>query len=1261
MLYLFAGVPRDGDIESHLKDLALQFDIHLHVRALDLKSDPGHDLTSKSLWEEIFRDISAGLWDVLILSPPCNTFSRARCNWMGNTFPKPVRDHSYPWGFPWNSNQNRQLAETHNLFIQNCLHAVELQTSLSRYWLWEHPEDLGRTKEGQFPASVWQLREMQQAIQGAKGVTWALYQCHYGASTPKPTRLATNLPGPLTEASEWPVFDDDGWYAGPLSSCGHYHNQPLQGLEGDQWRTGPSAAYPSAFCYYLAQLCLGAIITAPQLADTGAVGQVEHEAERYAMQELDTGKPVTRTAVSTLFSLLPKEPPHKAAGSLEGLVFVSGGFSKGGIVGLRQNCRLFPRSTLLVNKFIKEQAPHHCYAAFSILHNVKAEAHKDLGNAPTMNLLIGVSQFVNGGLWVEASDGTHKLTIKDQDVFGTVHAVCNSTVLFDARNSWHATMPWTGDRLVIAAYNPAFAENLPAQQHQQLRDLGFPLDLDPQDANVPSSSTLPSGLGDAGVDSEVLGAAGDDGDSAVHEEVQVLGSSEEDASEGKGEKFDPSFSRALGPPMQCHHEGYTKEFVDGFGLCSPGRWPPEARGHLQTLEERKHVASVMKILEDLVQDAIPDVKRKSMELALGRLESSPFTEEQLWRARERICDLLPAPETAREVPERQPFLLHMLGQSLKLLNDPDWEILCQGPESFAEGVPLGCNGELKRTPQVFRERVKSRKLDETDFQPIMQNYSSAELTQNQLEEKFKQDEALGRMIATTEAAARQEYPEVLVAALGAICKPNGDVRPLHDATHGVRINNRITVPDRLETPGPEEIVEMVTRAKATKQAAFCISADISAAHRCVKIKKSDWGRLGCKTCSSSQTLWINTVGTFGVSSASYHWSRLFGAIGRWALRIMAQRWTLQIIYVDDLHVVVVGPDRFKTLWLLLAAYEVAGTPFNYAKFKGGHEAEFVGYFLSYADHRAGISERRCRWVLDWIASVERDRWMVLGRNLAEFVGRMTFVGRLVGWVRPFLAPLYAWKAFLNRGTTARAPEAVYLSLCYLRDHFAVLSHTVRICQVKPYCQQAFRTDAKCEKGRIVLGGWSLMKGLDPKQAEWFALELRPSDCPWLFGADGESKQHSTSAELLASYVAVIVFGHLREEPNQVTFRVILDAGTDNKSAPQAQKKGHSTKWPLFGVLMQMVSELAKNNKLLRLAWRPREQNQEADDLTNLQFDKFDLRLRKMVGLADVPLAVVHDMSKVRQDFLDRCAELKPLKLAEGRASKKQKMADKTPW
>ncbi|CAE7331476.1 unnamed protein product, partial [Symbiodinium sp. KB8] len=687
---------------------------------------------------------------------------------------------------------------------------------------------------------------------------------------------------------------------------------------------------------------MGARVCAPKLADTADVGQVAPEAERFAAQELAADRPVARATIGTLFSLLPGEPPHKASGSLEGSVFISGGYSKGGLVGLRQNCSLFPFSTQLCNKFIREQAPDHKFSAFILLHNVKADVHKDLGNADAPSLLIGVSTFNNGELWVESPDGNVKMNFKDKVVFGNLHPVCDTKVFFDARNTWHATMPWHGDRLVIAAYNPAFMNNLQPPQLQQLHHLGFQLSLDVSPASA--SSPLPAGLGGSG------GASadqGDQGDAADDSMVVVLGSSEDDVGEEKGEQFDPRYSRALGQPMQCHHEGYTKEFVDGFGLCSPGRWPPEARGHLQTLEERKHVNAIACVLEDLVSGAIGDIKHKSMELALGRLKESPFSEEQLWRARGRICDLLPAPEAAREIPERQPFMLHMLGQSLKLLGDPDWEVLCQGPESFAEGVPLGCDGELKRTPQVFRARVKSRKLDETDFQPIMQNYSSAELTQAQLEEKFKQDEALGRMIATTEPAARQEYPEVLVAALGAISKPNGEVRPLHDATHGVRINNRISVPDRLETPGPEEIVELIARAKATKQAAFCISADISAAHRCVKIRKLDWGR--------------------------------------WALRILGQKWALQIIYVDDLHVVVVGPDRFKTLWLLLAAYEMAGTPFNYSKFKGGHEAEFVGYFLSYFGSRAGISERRCRWVLDWIAAVERDRWMITGRNLAEFV------------------------------------------------------------------------------------------------------------------------------------------------------------------------------------------------------------------------------------------------------------------------------------
>ena len=55
----------------------------------------------------------------------------------------------------------------------------------------------------------------------------------------------------------------------------------------------------------------------------------------------------------------------------------------------------------------------------------------------------------------------------------------------------------------------------------------------------------------------------------------------------------------------------------------------------------------------------------------------------------------------------------------------------------------------------------------------------------------------------------------------------------------------------------------------TREAPFAISAHIRAAHRLVKIRPSDWGFLACRADSDSRTVWINTCGTFGISSAPY--------------------------------------------------------------------------------------------------------------------------------------------------------------------------------------------------------------------------------------------------------------------------------------------------------------------------------------------------------------------------------------------------------
>ena len=58
--------------------------------------------------------------------------------------------------------------------------------------------------------------------------------------------------------------------------------------------------------------------------------------------------------------------------------------------------------------------------------------------------------------------------------------------------------------------------------------------------------------------------------------------------------------------------------------------------------------------------------------------------------------------------------------------------------------------------------------------------------------------------------------------------------------------------------------------------------------------------------------------------------------------------------------------------------------------------------------------------------------MVMGRSVVEFTGRMTFVARLLLWVKPFLGPLHFWCAVLARGTVARMPVLVHVCLMYLR-------------------------------------------------------------------------------------------------------------------------------------------------------------------------------------------------------------------------------------
>ena len=77
VLYLFAGRRRHSDVAAFLRQAESDGKIKLVLKEFDIERSPMHDLTDVSLWDEIVDTLKEGGWCVIV-SPPCNTFSRAR-------------------------------------------------------------------------------------------------------------------------------------------------------------------------------------------------------------------------------------------------------------------------------------------------------------------------------------------------------------------------------------------------------------------------------------------------------------------------------------------------------------------------------------------------------------------------------------------------------------------------------------------------------------------------------------------------------------------------------------------------------------------------------------------------------------------------------------------------------------------------------------------------------------------------------------------------------------------------------------------------------------------------------------------------------------------------------------------------------------------------------------------------------------------------------------------------------------------------------
>ena len=170
-----------------------------------------------------------------------------------------------------------------------------------------------------------------------------------------------------------------------------------------------------------------------------------------------------------------------------------------------------------------------------------------------------------------------------------------------------------------------------------------------------------------------------------------------------------------------------------------------------------------------------------------------------------------------------------------------------------------------------------------------------------------------------------------------------------------------------------------------------------------------------------------------------------------------------------------------------------------------------------------------------------NRYVVQARDFAEFLGRLGFIAQLLIWLKPHLAPLFSWAAVTAAGTVCRLPDTVILTLQYIAAEFGRETFLVSALRPRHFEGEQFRTDAKCTEEFVVLAGWEL------KSKRWFSVKLGPSEVPYLFKPGLGAQWASTSAELLASLLALHMFGWLDETKERKAIEISLVGGTDNRA------------------------------------------------------------------------------------------------------------------
>ena len=152
-----------------------------------------------------------------------------------------------------------------------------------------------------------------------------------------------------------------------------------------------------------------------------------------------------------------------------------GAFSQSSRSGITRASFHYKDVLPVLNAWLRCKFPGHSWSSICVNHNEAMSMHRDLNNAEgSMNLTITLGNFSEGGLFVEAPDGTMERCCAAAGVMikGCVHNTKAWPLAFNGF-LWHASEPWQGDRWSITGYTCRGLDAFPEHDLNWLRSIGF--------------------------------------------------------------------------------------------------------------------------------------------------------------------------------------------------------------------------------------------------------------------------------------------------------------------------------------------------------------------------------------------------------------------------------------------------------------------------------------------------------------------------------------------------------------------------------------------------------------------------------------------------------------------------------------------------------------------------------------------------------------------------------------------------------------------